>query len=268
MPMPESGSPDAQELLSGITPYTDDEFRQLLKLRRPIPIARYQNELEAKAVLDKLLTLNLPVKLISDKDLQLDTPCYRIKRLAIEVTDGLKLTISQENMPEKTEQISAKDIRLIVEGKIRQRQLDAVEENKSFGNTKRELADTVEFIDEQPILDLYTNSSAINFRVRANAFDYSGLGDKMKLTTLENFRMLATILRDIATTAQQDSDFKHCCRWLEAVWPSIKRVESRGLRRSKLLGAGKISTQTSYYSDNELQFNRYSRLCYHLLPPA
>lgn len=265
LPIKEEQRAKAIEVLTMRGGYSDSEAQQLLKFSRPMPIVRYQHEAEAKAVFEQLQNEQLPIIIVSDEKLQLQNAPRRTRRLNINVENGMQLVVSPEVLTEAPQMLSGSDIQLIVEGKVRYRQSEATEENKGFGKTERELTNAVEYADEQSMLDVYTSSLDTSFRVRADAFDYSGLGTKMKLTTIENFRMLISVLRELAPKAVFDTEFKQCSKLLEQVWPSIQRNESLGLRRSKILSAGKISTRSVYHTDNEMQFNRYSRLRFCLL---
>lgn len=256
----------AIDAITAVAPFNADEARQLLELGWAMPLLRFQHEIEAKAIYDRLRSGGLPVIIVSDDKLHPEEPNRRLKRLTLMPgAEGTTLTLQMENSAAPTQTVSAKEIRLIVEGKIRYRQTEATEENKGFGKRERELTGAVEFMDEQPILDLYLDSLETSFRIRAEAFDYSGLGTKMKLTTLENFRQLLTTIREIATAARYDNDFKQCTKLLDPIWPPQRRNQSLGLRRSQLLTAGKIATRSAIYIDNEMQFNRYSRLRYYLM---
>jgi hypothetical protein len=252
----------AVEALTAITSFTDIEARQLLEFTFPMPLVRLQYEIEAKAAVVQLQSAGLRMIVVSDEKLQPATPNRRAKRLSI---DGNNISVNFETSNEPAHTVSSSDIRLIVEGKIRYRQMQSTEQNKGFGKFERELTDAVEFVDEQPVIDIYTSSLDTSFRVRAEAFDYSCLGSNMRLTTIENYRRLLSLLRDSAQSAKYDADFKQCMKLLEMVWPSMSRNESLGLRRAQLLTAGKITTRSARHIDNEMQFNRYSRLRYHFM---
>jgi hypothetical protein len=205
---------------------------------------------------------NIDALIISDEELQVATPNPRIKQL--QIMDGQTLTIRGENQLKAIQTLATNEILLITEGKIRYRQQHATEQNKGFAKMEREITAATEYVDEQAVLDVYTSALSTSFRVRADAFDYSGLGSKMKLTTTENFRMLVTTLMGLARSAVYDANFKQCSKLLEVVWPTTARSESGGIRRAQMLATGKIATRSVIHFDNEMQFNRYSRLLYHL----
>lgn len=260
----EEKRPQASDMVATLGFHTSSETKPLLNLSRPIPVARYQSEAEAKIAESQLCNLQLPALIVKDEEIQADKPNRRVRKFIINVIGGTSLTFTLDGFDEEVT-INASDIVLIVEGRIRFYESDATEENKSFGKTTREITEATEYVNEQTMLDIYTKSLERSFRIRAESFDYSGLGSKMKLTALENLRVLQTVLRDIAKGAVYDTDFKQATKFLEPIWPYSQRQQSWGLKR-KMLGTGKVATRSVHYKDNELQFNRYSKLHYHLLP--
>jgi len=242
---------------------TSSEIKPLLSLNRPIPVARYQSEAEARLAEGQLQAQQLPALVVKDEELQIDKPNRRIKKLAINVIGGTTFTLTIDGFDEEVT-INPSDIVLIVEGRVRFYESDATEENTSFGKTAREIIEATEYVSEQILLDIYTRSLENSFRIRAESFDYSGLGSKMKLTALENLRVLQGILRDLAKDAIYDTAFKQATKFLEPIWPYTQRQQSWGLKR-KMIGTGKVATRSVHYKDNELQFSRYSRLYYKLL---
>ncbi|MBI4853753.1 MAG: hypothetical protein HY819_18320 [Acidobacteria bacterium] len=255
----------ASEAVATLGFHTSSETKPLLNLSRPMAVARYQSEAEAKLAEGQLRAAQLPVLIVKDDDLQADKPNRRVRKFTINVINGTSLSFTLDGFEEEIA-VNASDIVLIVEGRIRFYESDATEENKSFGKTVREITEATEYVNEQTLIDIYTKSLEKSFRIRAESFDYSGLGSKMKLTALENLRVLQTVLRDIAKSAIYDTDFKQASKFLEPIWPYSQRQQSWGLKRNKMLGTGKVATRSVHYKDNELQFNRYSRLHYHLLP--
>jgi hypothetical protein len=254
----------ASEIVATLGFHTATETRPLLNLSRPVAIARYQSEAEAKIAENQLLSSQLPALIVRDEDLQADKPNRQVRKFVVSVTNGTTLAFTLNGLDEEVT-INASDIILIVEGRIRFYESDATEENKSFGKTVREVTEAIEYVNEQNVIDIYTRLPEKSFRIRAESFDYSGLGTKMKLTALENLRVLQNLLREIAKNAIYDTDFKQSTKFLEAIWPYSQRQQSWGLKRNKMLGTGKVATRSVHYKDNELQFNRYSKLHYNLL---
>jgi hypothetical protein len=259
LPLTAEQQTTARETLTKYSTYDSSDIDIIISQIRPWPVAHLTQETAAQLLCDQLQRAPLPVLLFGDEKHQLTTPLPRLRTCKI---DGQEVTLMFDQAKQPTVTIPAVAIQLIIEGRIRYRQCDTKEENKGLGKRARELTQAVEFIDEQPILDVYTTDLATSFRIRSEAFDYSGLAQRMKLTAAENFRALVTTLRELAPQAEFDAQFRQHSRLLERVWPSTQRQESLGLRRAKFLTMGRISTHSAYYQDNEEQFNRYSRLSY------
>src|SRR5262249_11756671 len=107
---------------------------------------------------------------------------------------------------------------------------------------------------------VYTGSLNRSFRIRADAFDYSGLVAPLSFRADLNFKSAVAALRNAATRAAFDDEFEHARRFLSRAWPERSRTESRGIKRAGL--AYRPVAQSSILSDNRDQFNRYSRLMF------
>ncbi|MBL8150785.1 MAG: hypothetical protein JNN15_12745 [Blastocatellia bacterium] len=245
--------------LSLVTGMPEGDIKQLLKTNFPMPVMKVNSELEATAIVEELGRDNIVVRTVSDETLQPASHLQRMRKLTLE---GDLLITTTENLKSSPTTLNPKDIILIVEGSIKRKQTHIVEENKGFGKTARELKDAVEFRDETQVVDIYSDSLTSSFRVRSESFDYSGFGSRMRLTALENFRMLMQTLQEVSVNAYIDTGFRKICKLLDSVWPLTSRSQSTGLKRAEFLAAGKFATSSVQYFDNELQFNRYSRILY------
>jgi hypothetical protein len=110
------------------------------------------------------------------------------------------------------------------------------------------------------VVDLYTRKEATPYRLAANSFDFSCLGDSKGLLAGENLACLLQCLREHCPHAQYDESFNSVRKALEPVWPMEQQNESSGWRRER---PGKYSIGTVTELNNEMQFLRYSRLRYH-----
>jgi hypothetical protein len=111
------------------------------------------------------------------------------------------------------------------------------------------------------ILDVYSEGLDESFRIRADAFDYSGLINPMSFRAEVNFQAACKTLAAAAPGADIDLDFARVRRLLSRAWPERSRTESRGIKRAGL--AHQPVAQSSTISDNSDQFERYSRLMFH-----
>ena len=114
---------------------------------------------------------------------------------------------------------------------------------------------------DEAVLDIYTQVQDGGWRILANNFDFSCLGDAKTLLAGQNFALLRKSICERATLAEYNDSYSAIRRNLELVWPSEQQTSSTGWRRER---AGKYSTGEVAMTSNESQFTRYSRLC-HLL---
>jgi hypothetical protein len=120
--------------------------------------------------------------------------------------------------------------------------------------------DSHEFLSDETLLDVYSPNLETSFRIKADAFDYSGLANPLSYRTDLNLKSSIDALATAAPAAAVDSDFYKLRALLSRAWPERSRNESRGIRRTGL-SFRPISRQ-SIISDNSDQFDRYSRLMF------
>src|SRR5205823_6071286 len=109
-------------------------------------------------------------------------------------------------------------------------------------------------------IDLYTQSSDAPWRIIVNEFDFSGLGERKGLTAFDNAKALIELLKE-RTPAELNDAYTRLKPVLAHVWP-IQNTESQGHSRRPRAGRHEFSVINS--SDNEEQFNSYSRLVWYL----
>ena len=81
------------------------------------------------------------------------------------------------------------------------------------------------------------------------------------MTAFENFTGLLNLLRARAPNAEFDDSYVRLRPVLENVCPLEPQTRKGEWRRS---GAGKVDVATVTTTDNEAQFNCYSRLCHRI----
>lgn len=246
-----------------VSSLTIEDLKTLLATARPVPIARVFNQLEAQALEEKLKNDGIRVYVFNDEELRPSQPISRARKITVEKDE---LLIVPEVTVEPPRRLRTADIRLVVEGRIIRRQIHTSEQN-SFGKSEREVTDVVEMVEQSGVVDFYTDSLETSFRVREESFDYSGLGTRMRLTAALNFRVLIETLCEMAHPVFDDT-YRKTSKLLDAIWPLSKRTEAMGRKRTGAAMPGKITTLSRQFIDNEMQFNRYSMLRYHLLDIA
>lgn len=191
--------------------------------------------------------------LVTDADLKLSVANRTIR--ALELTDegltGLPVS-SAARLPARWDELV-----LVVIGRL-QTHRSEVEERRRRGGLKP--IDRREVADDESVLDLYIRSSDTGWRISASNFDFSCLGDRKTLTAFDNFRALTNLLGERAALTIDDS-YLRMRPLLADVWPLQKQTRKGAWRRS---GAGKYDMSTVTTTDNEIQFNNYSRLLWFL----
>jgi hypothetical protein len=128
------------------------------------------------------------------------------------------------------------------------------------GRAESRILDSSEFVTDETVIDFYTSKQTTTYRIAANSFDFSCLGNRKGLVAAENIMTLLQLFRDHAPQAVCDDSFHSARKALDAVWPVEQQNESSGWRRER---PGKYSIGSATELNNEMQFLRYSRLRYH-----
>jgi hypothetical protein len=149
------------------------------------------------------------------------------------------------------------DIQLIVTGRLLVHRVE-VDERRSRSAVKS--LDRRELSEDQSVLDIYRRGADAPWRIIVNDFDFSCLGERKSLTTFDNAKALIDLLKERTPTAVNDS-YARVRPVLNAVWP-LENTESQSRSRRPRAGRHDFSTVTA--SDNESQFNNYSRLVWYV----
>jgi len=227
------------------------DLKTVLISHSPLLVARTHEK--ADKTVSTLREEGIEGLLITDEDLQLSVGNRTIR--ALELTDeglmGLPVS-SAARLPARWD-----ELRLVVIGRL-QTHRSEVEERRRRGGLKpiarREVA------DDESVLDLYVTSSAAGWRISASNFDFSCLGDRKTLTAFDNFRALINLLRE-RSAIEIDESYLRMRPLLADVWALQQQTRKGAWRRS---GAGKYDMSTVTTTDNETQFNNYSRLLWFL----
>lgn len=222
----------------------------------PLPVARTAQLEEVALIERRLASLGLPIEIVTDETLAVETQTpQRIRRFEF-TGEGLTAWGGGETVGQRA---AWADVALLVAGRLSQRKIE-VEERRGFSTTNK-VVDTREFHDDELVLDIYLRADPRNLRVRAEGFDYSCLGAQKSLLAAENFARLVATLRTRATAAVFDDDYTSVRHLLKTVWPAAEQ-KSSGLRRAR---PGRVRTEAITTVSNETQFTRYSRLRRHFV---
>jgi len=246
---------DALAEISELLQLPAEDLERMLEAGLPLPLARAATPQEAAAIETRLSARGLKALVVSDAELDAQSP-QRVR--AMEFSDEaliLYLTGSQSE-----QRVAWTDLTLLVAGRRIQRRLEVSE--RMARKKEKEIVDSRELSADEPRLDLYPDRAASGWRVAADNFDFSGLHEKKSLVAAQNFQTLTTILREHAKNAVYDETYLRARPLLSLVWPLEQHTESLGLKRQAM--GGRVNTGAITTSDNEMQFTRYSRLLHYL----
>jgi hypothetical protein len=232
-----------------------EDFQSLLSAAQPLPLARSSSLDEAALIERRLAGLGLSLLTLADKDLLPGNSGPQRVR-AVELQDeALVLYPTGGGAPSS---LMWAELLLLVSGRLFVRQVE-LEEHRRRG-TEHEIVNSSELSADEAVIDLYT-ARGMGWRVAANNFDFSSLGQRKALVAAENFRTLVQTLRERAPRAKYDDSYMGLRRLLSVVWRLEQRTEAGGWRHGRL---GKFNTGSMTITDNETQFTRYSRLRFFL----
>jgi hypothetical protein len=205
-------------------------------------------------ICDLVRSCGLNAAIVADEEMQLPTELLRARRIAVGDKE-IHITHSSGTLT-----LEKPDIRLLVLGELATRRVDYVETLSGRRAGSASVLDSAEYRSEETVLDVYAESLARSFRIKSDAFDYSGLVSPLSFRSDLNFKAALATLSESLPSARVDADFTNLTTLLEPVWPSRTRTETRGFKRTGL--AFRSIAQASAISDNRDQFERYSRLIF------
>ena len=230
------------------------EAQALIQSHKPVPLARCHTQAEAEMIAALVRTCGLRAALIADDALGIDRELIRARRVTLTET-GIEIdhTGGRHSVPKS-------DIKLIVIGELRNTRVDYTEGISAARGKSGDVLDSSEYRSDEMLLDCFAANADQSFRIKSDAFDYSGLVSPMSFRTDVNFRAAVNSLRAAAPQAAFDDEFPRMRTLLERAWPARTRNEARGIKRTGL--AFRAVAQGTVISDNRDQFERYSRLMF------
>jgi hypothetical protein len=231
-----------------------EEAETFLQATRPVPVARSHNYREAEMIASLVQTCGLVARVVADQDLRLETELVRARR--IERREGeIEVHHISGSMT-----LPVTEIKLMVMGALRSVRVDYTESGSARPGQPVNILDTAEFRSDEMLLDVYAESLERSFRIRSDAFDYSGLVWPLSFRAEVNFQAAIGALRSTAPQAVFDDDFTKVKSALARAWPERTRNEAQGIKRAGL--SYRPVAKSSVVSDNRNQFDRYSRLVF------
>lgn len=230
-----------------------EEAEGLARSGKPLPIARSQNAQEAEMIASLIRNCGLEARVVADQELALQTELFRAKKLSL---GGGMFSVHHSG---GALMVNANEIKLLVIGGLRKSRVDYSEGIAGNKGKASGLIDSAEYISDETLLDVYSSSLDRSFRIKADAFDYSGLVNPLSFRAEVNLKQAVEALSK-ESNARVDSGFSKLRGLLGRAWPERSRNESRGIQRTGL--SFRPVSRQSIISDNSDQFERYSRLMF------
>jgi hypothetical protein len=233
-----------------------DHLKRITAAGMFLPLARAATFDECSLVRHRLKAVGIRTVVVSDKDLGMEqSPPMRVRAAEIDETGIAPYQVAGDERVS----IPWTDFSLFVAGRLVVKRVEMQE--RKGGRAESQILDASEFFTDEAVVDIYCTERDGNYRIVANRFDFSCLGNRKSLLASENFFVLLELLREHAPQAAYDDSYNSLRKALEPVWPPEQQTESRGLRRER---PGKYSVGTVVEINNEAQFSRYSRLQHYL----
>lgn len=228
---------------------SEEELNAIASSPAPLPIARYETEVEARSIQQRLSELGAVT--VSDKELVLSGPPPRLRGIEFDDQEATLLLFNNDEIA----RVNREDICLLVLGRLVKREVATSEMRKR--DAEKQIKDSAESAEDESVIDLYSRSDAVGWRIHATGFDFSCLGAEKKMLAVENMLALINKLRQFFSGAKFDEDYLQCRAALARVWPLEEAADAKGVQRG---GVGKYAVNMVTTTNNRLQLDKYSRL--------
>jgi len=228
----------------------------IIRSKAQLPIARVESVKLAELLVEQLAGSGLECTVISDAELAVETPPVRLSTIRI---DEGSLELIDFNTRTNI-RVLFEDLALIVVGTLSKSRTELLEKRRR--NAESKVIDEMATSADEMVLDLYTRSESRGFRIYLAGFDFSCLGERKGLLAAENMRQLAGLIAETAPNAKVANNYASIRHLLGGIWEVESRSDPQGLKRS---GFGKVEFGKVETTSNLQQFNKYSRLQWHLL---
>ncbi|HKG22386.1 MAG TPA: hypothetical protein VKC34_10840, partial [Blastocatellia bacterium] len=149
------------------------EARAILESGKRIPIARSHTRQEADLIAALIRTCGVGAEVVADQDMRLQEELARARRI---IAEGEELHIEHSG---GSVSLPRSDIKLMVTGGLKSRRVDYIESVSSVRAQSGGVVDSSEYFSGETMLDLYSGTLERSFRIRSDAFDYSGLVERL-----------------------------------------------------------------------------------------
>jgi hypothetical protein len=242
--------------VSGLFGLDSELLRKIFETNEPLPCARLLSSDDSTVALRKLANLNVTAEIVSDETLKLKEPSQRLRGLKID-DDRIVLTLFNTG---ETIEILLDELVMVVIGSIFEKKIETVEKYSKIKESKIVSAD--ETGHDEKVIDIYSKSNSIGYRIFTHGFDFSCLESEMSFLAVENIQKLFLKLGKIGSNVIAIDSYDRIRNLIGGVWEVEAVSDSRSVEKK---GVGKFNRNRATKYSNLGQFTRYSRLKRHLL---
>ncbi len=231
-------------------------LRKIIAAGTALPVARAESEREAEITLKWLENFAVESIILSDEQLNVGKLPIRLRGIEF-FDDNLILRLFNRD---EIVRLPKNDLALIVTGAFFERKIEATENRQKKGANK--IIDSTETASDGAVIDIYSRTDDIGYRISAQGFDFSCLENDKQLLAKDNIKTLAEKIKEFAARAESVGNYLQVRECLATIWEVDQKTESHGLKRG---GIGKFNTGSITTVNNLSQFTKYSRLQQHIL---
>lgn len=241
--------------IAGLLHLEKDEAEMIFETNLALPLARAETMTEAEILVKKLNGFGVESKIIGDESLNIEKMPRRLRGIEF-YEDRLILILFNAD---EIAQIPYQDVNLIVTGAFFERKVEATESLKK--KDEKKILGSREISTDEMLIDIYSQTDSIGYRIESKGFDFSCLGSEKSLFAKDNMPKVAEKLRAVAPNSEFVNDYLKIREELGKVWTISERNDSGGLERKGIGGLKRTNITTI---SNLVQFTRYSRLQWHI----
>lgn len=197
-----------------------EDVKRIIGAGRPLPLARAASLDEASLIERRLRDLGVETMIVPDREPEAEGLLPRRIR-ACELTETE--VAAHEISGGGAIHLPWARLTLLVTGRLFIGRIEVKERKR---RAKLEILDATETSTDEVVADLYSGAKGGGWRLTANSFDFSCLGDQKSLIAQDNFSTLLELVRARAVNAEYDDSYNLLRRVLEPVWPSEQQTVS------------------------------------------
>jgi hypothetical protein len=237
-----------RDMISRTVSIDAETLEKAFCLEPPFPLVR-TTQGDAGSVSERLGKAGLEITVCPDGYLNADRPPARLKALSFD-GGGVEFILFNGDAVER---FGKDEIVLIVSGAIFE-----TESESTLKRKRREIKRVGEHTSstDHAVIDIYAEGHDAGFRILPHGFDFSCLGERKSMLSVENVRTLKDTMMENFPNAAFDDSYTSKIGLLDSVWPRSVRNTSKGFHR---VGA-RVQRSVGETVSNADQFTKYSRM--------